>query len=100
MEMMVTLDLPEEIVSLLGPPEAVAARAKDLLILDLLREGQISQGLAAHLLGLSRWDLLDLMAEQQIASGPESGEEMRTEVEAVRRYLTAHTRGVPVSDRD
>ena len=82
-----TLELPEELVKLLGSPEAAAAKAREALVLALLREARISQGKAAHLLGLTRWDILDLMAEHHIPSGPETPEELREEVEDMRRYL-------------
>ena len=79
-----TLDLPEELVALLGSPEAAAAKAKEALVLQLLREARLSQGQAASLLGLTRWDVLDLMAQQQIPSGPPTGEELRRETGEMR----------------
>jgi predicted HTH domain antitoxin len=84
---MMSVELPEELVALLGSPEAAAAKAKEALVLELLREARISQGKAARLLGISRWEILDLMARHRISSGPETAEEMRQEVEDLRRYL-------------
>ena len=84
-----TLELPEDLVALLGSPEAAAARAKEALVLDLLREARISQGKAAHLLNISRWDILDLMARHQIPSGPETAAEVRQEITEARRFLSA-----------
>ncbi len=81
----IELELPEDLVKLLGSPEAAASRAKEALVLELLREASISQGQAAQLLGLTRWDILDLMARHQIPSGPETAEELRKDIEAVRR---------------
>jgi hypothetical protein len=81
------LELPDELVALLGSPEAAVAKARESLVLDLLREARISQGRAAPRLGLTRWDILDLMARYQIPSGPRTAEEMEQEMEAVRRYL-------------
>ncbi|MGH2370441.1 MAG: UPF0175 family protein [Chloroflexota bacterium] len=81
-----TLELPEELVVLLGSPEGAAAKAKEALVLDLLRGARISQGKAAHLLGLTRWQMLDLMAQHHISSGPETTEEMRQEVEELHRF--------------
>lgn len=81
-----TLDLPEELIALLGSPEAAAHRAKEALVLDLLREARISQGKAAQLLGISRWASLDLMAQHQIPSGPETAEEMRREIENMGHF--------------
>src|SRR5262249_46141111 len=83
----VSFELPEEFVRLLGSPEAAAAKAREALIFELLRAAQISQGQAARLLGVTRWDLLDLMAQHQIPSGPQTAEEMRPQIEA--QQLTA-----------
>ena len=82
-----TLELPEEMMALLGSPEAAAARAKQALVLDLLREARISQGRASRLLGVTRYDILDLMAQYEIRSGPETAEEMDQEIENARRFL-------------
>jgi hypothetical protein len=84
---MLTLEAPEELVALLGSPEAAAARAKQALVLDLLREARISQGRAAALLVLTRRDILDLMVQYEIPSGPETAEELREEVDNLRRLL-------------
>jgi predicted HTH domain antitoxin len=65
----------------------VAAKAKEALVLELLREARISQGKAARLLGISRGKIIDLMARHRISAGPETAEEMRQEVEDLGRYL-------------
>ena len=83
----VTLELPEELVAMLGSSEAEAARARESLVLDLLRDARISQGRAAQLLGLTRADILDLMARYAIPSGPQTAEEVDREIEAARRVL-------------
>jgi predicted HTH domain antitoxin len=82
-----TFDLPEEIVALVGSPDAAAAKARLALVLDLLREGAISQGRAATILGITRWDILDLMATHAIPSGPQSAEELQREVETALRFI-------------
>jgi predicted HTH domain antitoxin len=81
----VRLVLPDELVTLLGSAQAAAAEAKEALILGLLRDARISQGKAALLLGLTRWEMLDLMARHRIPSGPETPEELEQEVEYLRR---------------
>jgi predicted HTH domain antitoxin len=83
------VELPEELVDLLGSPEAAAAKAKEALVLGLLREGRVSQGQAAQLLEATRWELLELMARYKIPSGPETATEMRQEIEDIRR--SSHT---------
>ena len=79
------VEVPEDLVTLLGSPETAAAKAREALVLQLLREGLISQGKAARLLGITRWDILDLMAQHQIPSGPQTVDEMRQEIEDMRQ---------------
>ncbi|MGI8551191.1 MAG: UPF0175 family protein [Dehalococcoidia bacterium] len=81
------LELPEEVVSLLGSPEAAVAKAKEALVIELLREARISQGLAAQILEVIRWEILDLMAEHHVPSGPATEQELRREFEQVDRWL-------------
>lgn len=81
------VELPEEIVALVGSAEAAAAKAKETLVLELLREAKISQSTAARLLGVSRADILDLMAHHHIESGPETPEELLAEVADLRRFV-------------
>jgi len=69
------------------PEKALAAKAKEALVLELLREARLSQGQAARLLDLSRPEVLELMAQHQIPSGPESPGELEQEVEYLRRLV-------------
>jgi hypothetical protein len=80
-----SLEVPENLIALLGSPEAAAAKAKEALVLQLLREAEITQGQAAELLGLTRWDILDLMAQHDILSGPVTAEEVEEELATIRR---------------
>jgi predicted HTH domain antitoxin len=82
-----SVEVAEELVELLGSPEAAAAKARQALVLDLLREARISQGRAARLLGVSRWEILDLMAQHDIKSGPETAEETLQDIEVARRSV-------------
>lgn len=84
---MFPVELPEEIVELLGSSQAVAAKAREALVLELLREERISQGQAAHLLSVTRWEILDLMGQYRIPSGPETAEDVRREIDEVRRIV-------------
>ena len=59
------LELPDELLDTLREQD-FAVKAKEALVMELLREHQISQGKAAHLLGMNRDDLLSLMAKYQI----------------------------------
>jgi hypothetical protein len=81
-----SVEVPEELVTLLGTPEAAAATAREALVLHLLRQARIGQGKAAELLGITRWDLLDLMVQHRVDSGPETGEEVAQEIDGMRRW--------------
>jgi predicted HTH domain antitoxin len=91
-----TFELPDEIVALLGTPQEAAARARELLVIELLRAVEISQGKAAELLGISRVEMLDLVKKYQIASGPQTIEELDEEVSRALAYL--QSKAVRASD--
>jgi predicted HTH domain antitoxin len=78
------IELPEELVDLLGSPQAVSAKAREALVLELLREERISQGQAARLLSVTRWQIIQLMGQYRIPSGPETAEDIRQELDVVR----------------
>jgi len=80
-----TVELPEELLALLGSDEEATIKTREALVMELLRETAISQGQAAELLGITRWDLIDLMAHYRVPSGPESVEELQQDLESARR---------------
>ena len=78
-----TLRFPEDISRCLGA-EDVANKAKEVLVMQLLREHKISQGKAAFLLGVTRWELFDLMAKYEISVIDLTPEELEKELRTVR----------------
>jgi predicted HTH domain antitoxin len=57
----VQLDLGEELLDLLGSlNRPVQQAARELIVMELYREGRIAAGKAAELLGRSRSDFLEL----------------------------------------
>jgi predicted HTH domain antitoxin len=74
--MTIRVEVPEELSELGDSHEELAMRAQRSLVLDLLRDGMIGQARAARLLGITRWDILDLMARYRIPSGPLTAEEV------------------------
>ncbi len=83
-----TFELPDDFIEHLGAPEEVARQAKESFVLDLLRQARIGQSRAAELLGITRWSLLDLMVERQIASGPLTPEEVDAEFDTIHRFFS------------
>ena len=61
----VEFELPDEVAAQLREEEMVM-KAKEALVMELLREHHVSQGMAADILGVSRHDLFDLMTKYQV----------------------------------
>jgi predicted HTH domain antitoxin len=80
----IAIELPAEVAALLGPEEGIPTRVRQAVVLDLLRDVEISQGLAARLLGVTRWDILQLMAKYEIPSGPLTAEEVDRDIKNAR----------------
>ena len=59
------LELPDELLGTWREQD-LAVKAKEALVMELLREHQISQGKAAYLLGMNRDSLFSLMTKYQI----------------------------------
>jgi predicted HTH domain antitoxin len=93
-----SVEVSEDIIELLGSPEAVANRMRLALALDRLREGRISQGRFATLLGLDRRQALELMAEHRVSSGPQSIAEAERDRESARQAGGHRERMSIVSD--
>ena len=65
-------------------------KAKEAFVLELLRHGDISAGRAAKLLGISRWDLSDLMSAAGISPFAElSAEALDAEVQIALKVLNS-----------
>ena len=74
-----TLELPDEVVKHASDKE-LAEKAKEALVMELLREHQVSQGKAAEILGISRYDLFDLMSKYRISVIDLTPEELEAEL--------------------
>lgn len=81
----VKITFPNELVDLFGSADEAAERAREALVLDLVRNETISQGRAAELLGISRKEMMQLAFRHRIPSGPQTAEELMEEVEAISR---------------
>src|ERR1700730_15046704 len=69
-------------------PEA-ERQAREAYVLALLRQGDISAGKAAELLGIDRWQLADLMSSRSISPFDETmtREDLEREAAATNRTL-------------
>ena len=75
------VDLPEEVVTGFGWQETeVSHKVRETLVMELLRRHAISQGRAAELLQLNRWDLYEVMGRYQVPAIDMTPEELRREL--------------------
>jgi predicted HTH domain antitoxin len=75
----VEFELPDEVAAQLHESE-MGVKAKEALVMELLREHHISQGKAADILGISRYDLFDLMTKYQVPVIDLTAEELDAEL--------------------
>lgn len=62
----ITIEIPDEILELLGSEKEIEKEAKQSLILGLVRKGKISRAKAAEILQIELWDLPAFLSEYRI----------------------------------
>ena len=84
----VHLDLPRDLLGALDVPEnQLGGRLRELIALELFREGRISTGKGAEFLDLSKREFVLLLARNGILYFTESPEELKEEVERLGQVL-------------
>jgi predicted HTH domain antitoxin len=79
------VELPDEVSSVLLD-EDLAAEAKEALVMEFLREHRVSQGRAAEMLGINRYELFDLMRKYQVPVIDLTAAELEAELEGSLRF--------------
>ena len=86
--LVVNLNLPRDLLGALDISETqLPVRLKELIALELFREGRISSGKGAELLDISKWEFIRLLAQHQIDYFTESVEELEADVARVEQLL-------------
>lgn len=86
--LVVRLELPRDLLGVLEvPQEQLEARLRELIALQLFREGRISSGKGAELLGLSKLEFIQLLARHGLSYFTESPEELAAEVKMLEQLL-------------
>jgi len=86
--LVVNLNLPRNLLGALDVSETeLPFRLKELIALELFREGRISSGKGAELLEISKWEFIRLLAQHQIDYFTESSEELEADVARVEQLL-------------
>jgi predicted HTH domain antitoxin len=84
----VALDLPRDLLGALDVPQTeVEARLRELIALELFREGRISSGKGAELLGISKLAFIQLLSQHRIDYFTESPDELEADLATLERLL-------------
>ncbi len=81
--------IPEEIIHLLGSEDVAKKVAREAFVFHLMRRGKISKGKTTELLGISLWDLPELLAQYQIPWCSYSREKLESDLETLSREKEA-----------
>jgi predicted HTH domain antitoxin len=79
-----TIELPGELLEILGSEDEARRDAKVAVVLDLVRRGRISRARAAELLDLTLWDLPALLAQYRIPWFDYAPDDLERDVAALR----------------
>jgi predicted HTH domain antitoxin len=74
------VELPDELFAQLRKEE-IESKVKQALVIELLREHRLSQGKAAEILGISRYELIDLMTNHRVPVIDLDTEELKNELQ-------------------
>jgi len=80
------IEIPDELLELLGSEEEAAKEAKQSLVLDLVRRGKISRAKAADLLGMDLWEMPAFLSEYKIPWFNYSKKQMEQDMATLRRF--------------
>ncbi|MFC1719426.1 UPF0175 family protein [Candidatus Poribacteria bacterium] len=80
----VTIEVPDQLLELLGSEDEIGKEAKRSLVLSLVGRGKISRGKAAELLGMSLWDLPNFLSEYRIPWFDYTKKQLEEDIAALR----------------
>lgn len=78
------VELPGELLEILGSEDEARRDAKVAVVLDLVRRGRISRAKAAELLDLTLWDLPALLSQYRIPWFDYAPDDLERDVAALR----------------
>jgi predicted HTH domain antitoxin len=83
----VQIDLDQDLVAVLEElHRPVKEAARELIVLELYRQGELSSGKAAQLLGMEREDFIRHASAQGIPYFQLRGEDLRRELDASKKF--------------
>ncbi len=89
----VRMDLPRDLLGALEVPESrLERRLRELIAVELVREGRVSSGKGAELLDISKEEFVQLLARYDVAYFSESPDELAAQVANVEDLLREASR--------
>lgn len=86
--MTVPIELPRDLLGLLDvPSEHLEPRLRELIALELFREGRVSSGKGAEMLGMSKLAFVRLLSQHEIPYFTETVEELKVDVAQVEQIF-------------
>jgi len=82
-----TIDISDELIKLFPSKKEAKEEAKQAMVFDLVRRGKISKARAAELLGISLWNLPELLAQYDIPWFNYSSDDLKHDVETLEELL-------------
>ena len=90
----ISLELPRDLLGALNVSEKqLGTRIKEMVALELFREGYISSGRGAELLGIPKLAFIGLLARHDVPYFTQSPEELTDEVRTLEHLLKAERDG-------
>lgn len=87
-ELTINLNLPRDLLGVLNIPESqLPQQILEIIALELFRQQRISAGKGAELLGISKIDFIERLAQHNIPYFSETPEELVSEVLALETLL-------------
>jgi len=80
----ITIEVPDQLLKLLGSDDEIGKEAERSLVLGLVGKGKISRGKAAELLGISLWDMPEFLSEYKIPWFDYTREQLQEDIAALR----------------
>jgi predicted HTH domain antitoxin len=82
----IPVELDQDLVALLEELQRPAKEAaRELIVLELYRQGEVSSGRAAQLLGMDREEFIRYASKQGIPYFQLEGEELQRELDALKK---------------
>lgn len=87
-ELTVRLNLPRDLLGVLDVSETgLENRLRELIAIELFREGRISSGKGGELVGISKWDFIQLLTRYNVPYFNQTPEDLVGEVQLIETLL-------------